>query len=157
MFCLEAAARFHNKADAGMQFPALSWRSPELITYNWGKKAEIDALLCSGRRHAKGLSAKLGRERAKLILTSTIAAPGPIRSWGGGCCSRDRGPWRHRHHIAGRCPETCELGATKAKRPCSCAVREETRNPAPQEVLARSQKVGCMERRTGKLTSPSVK
>ena len=44
MFCLEAAARFHNKADVGMQFPGLAWRSPELITCNWGNKAEIDAL-----------------------------------------------------------------------------------------------------------------
>ena len=51
--------------------------------------------MCSGRKHVKGLSAKPGQEGAKLILTSTTVAPGPIRSLDGGCCYRGRGPWRH--------------------------------------------------------------
>ena len=93
--------------------------------------------VCSGWRRAQGLSAKPGRKRAK--LTSTTQAPGPIRSWGWGVAA---GAGGH-----GGIPTTLQGAVlrqlnweplkTRAKLPCSCAIKEETCNPALQEVLAR--------------------
>ena len=60
-----------------MQFPALAFNSTELITCNWGNKAEMDpSRLCAGWRQQKGLSASRAEEYSMSSPARPQAPPG---------------------------------------------------------------------------------
>lgn len=80
MFCLEAAKRLHNKADAEDAI-SNTFKSTELITCSWGNKAEMYPLLVFTQDASREVCLLPRAEGRGRLPAST--APGTARKWVG--------------------------------------------------------------------------